>query len=58
MTRIKPTTYQGVRCPYFVFVLSERYPTSGVATPSAIWPARSAEAAAGVLTTLFRKKNK
>jgi hypothetical protein len=44
--------------PNFVLVLSEKYPTSGVAIPSAICPANKAEGAAGVLTTLFKKKNK
>lgn len=30
----------------------------GVARPSAIWPKRSADGAAGVLTTTLRKKNR
>ena len=34
VTRTKPNIYQGVLLPILVFVLSEKYPTSGVAKAS------------------------
>lgn len=44
--------------PYLVLVRSEKYPTRGVAIPSAIWPANIADGAASVLTTLCKKKKR
>lgn len=44
--------------PYLVLVRSEKYPTMGVAIPSAICPANNAEGAAGVFTTRCKKKNR
>lgn len=57
-TRVYAVLFLYLILPYFVLDLSDKYPTIGVATPSAIWPANNADAAAGVYTTRFKKKNK
>ena len=36
--RKNPAIYHGFLYPIFVYILSEKYPTKGVARPSAIWP--------------------
>jgi len=41
-TRKVPKIYQGVLFPSLVLNLSEKYPTKGVAIPSASCPARAA----------------
>lgn len=38
MTKRVPKMYQGVLLPIFVFVLSLKKPTTGVVSPSAIYP--------------------
>ena len=44
--------------PNLVFILSERNPTIGVATPSVICPPKIAAEAAGVYTIRLRKKKR
>ena len=44
--------------PYRVFILSDKYPTIGVATPSVICPAKIAAEAASVFTICCKKKNR
>lgn len=51
---IKPPIYHGILFPILVLVISERWPTIGVAIASAIWPDSIAIDAASVQTTNFK----
>ena len=57
MTKNVPNTYQGVRFPNLVFVLSDSNPTIGVVIPSATYPESitDAEATLSSFTTSFTK---
>ncbi len=57
-TKMSPPMYQGFLCPMGVLNLSESMPTIGVAIPSQICPESMAADAAGVITTLLRKKKR
>lgn len=57
MTSKVPNKNQGVLFPIRVLVLSIRYPTMLVASPSAAWPERSArEASSGPNSTVYEIK--
>ncbi len=59
ITNNVPNKYQGVLLPHLVFVLSLNKPTTGVVSPSAIYPdsMTDAEVTGSNFTTSFTKYN-